>query len=566
MKKIWKKGIPVILAAMMAGACCVTAGCGNTTIDTEDYLEIKMYKAGNGTESIKNVAARFMELNPGKTVEVKENSEPRVIENELGNGPRFNTTDLYLAGGSFFNISKKGQVMIDGVTYDNAFVSLDDVYESPAYGETVLIKDKMQKCYSDYYYGEEIEAGDHSYFAPWVGGWRGIVYNSKMFETYDWEVPVTTDEMFELCEQINATVAKSTNKNSLGKDIKISPFTYSRSDSYWESVETEWWIQYEGMESYKLFGQGMNTDGEYTPEIVTAKGILESMRVMEKILGTYEKDESGALQPRSNVYCDNTLTFRSYTDIQSTFLYGEEARLNPTGATTAAMMPVGDWLENEMSTNFATEIAEGKVAFKAMKTPVISALADKTSFKDAADRDLKLRELIRWIDGEKAGEKPSFATDEDVELVYAARHVVSPQFAEVMIIPAYSSSVELAKEFIRFLYSDEACRIFTQATKGVEMPINCSYEGVEISEFQKSKFAITGRENVQTVMGTSKYAMTYTGALTAFSNPDAYGSMEGKFGVANPNDYMSAEELIQINFKTVSRNWQQKLEDAGIID
>lgn len=566
MNKLFKKSLPVILAALMTTTCCVAVGCVPKTVDTEDYLEIKMYKAGNGTESIKNVAARFMELNPGKTVKVVENTEPRVIENELSNGPRFNTTDLYLAGGSFFNISKKGQIMIDGVTYDNAFVSLDDVYESPAYGETVLIKDKMQKSYSDYYYGEEIAAGDHSYFAPWVGGWRGIVYNSKMFETYDWEVPVTTDEMFELCEQINATVAKSTNKNSLGKDIKISPFTYSRADSYWESVETEWWIQYEGMESYTLFGQGMNTDGEYTPEIVTAKGILESMKVMEKILGTYYKDAEGNLQPRTNVYCDNTLTFRSYTDIQSTFLYGEEARLNATGATTAAMMPVGDWLENEMSSNFATEIAEGKVAFKAMKTPIISALAGKTSFKDAADKDLKLRELVRWIDGGKTGEKPSFASEADVKLVDEARHVVSPQFAEVMIIPAYASAANLAKDFIRFLYSDEACKIFTQATKGVEMPINCSYDGVEISAFQQSKFEITGRENVQMVMGTSKYPMTYTGALTAFSNPDAYGSMEGKFGVANPNDFMSAEELIQINFKTVSRNWQQKLKDAGIIN
>lgn len=566
MQKFLKKGTTVIVAALMASACCVTAGCSPKSADTENHLEIKMYQAGNGTESVKNVAARFMELNPGKTVEVKENAEPRVIENELSNGPRFNTTDLYLAGGAFFNMSKKGQVNIDGVTYDNAFVSLDDVYESTPYGETVLIKDKMQKCYSDYYYGEEIAAGDHSYFAPWVGGWRGIVYNSKMFETYGWEVPVTTDEMFELCEQINATVAKSTNKNSLGKDIKISPFTYSRSDSYWESVETEWWIQYEGMESYTLFGQGMNTEGEYTPEIVTAKGILESMKVMEKLLGTYYKDANGDVQQRSNVYCDNTLTFRTYTDIQSTFLYGEEARINPSGATTAAMMPVGDWLENEMSANFATEIAEGKVAFRAMKTPIISALADKTSFKDASDKDIKLRELVRWIDGGKTGEKPTFATDADVTLVDAARHVVSPQFAEVMIIPAYSSSIGLAKEFIRFLYSDEACKIFTQATKGVDMPISCNYEGVEISDFQKSKFAITGRENVQIVMGTSKYAMTYTGALTAFSNPDAYGSMEGKFGVANPKDFMSAEELIQINFKTVSRNWQQKLENAGIIN
>lgn len=569
MKKLNKTVALVLVALMIFAVCVAVVGCAPKTIDTEDHLEIKVYKAGNGTDSIKNVAKRFMELNPGKTVEIKESTDPRIIESELSNGPRYNTTDLYLAGGSFFNISNRDSITIDGVTYENAFVSLDGVYESTPYGETVLIKDKMQKDYVNYYYTEELAAGKHSYYAPWVSGWRGIVYNSKMFETYGWTVPVTTDEMFELCDQINATVAKSTNKNSLGKDIVISPFTYSRADGYWEAVETEWWIQYEGMENYVLFGQGMNADGEYTPEIVTAKGILESMKVMEKILGTYYKDEDGNTVPRTNIYCDNTLTFRTYTDIQSTFLYGEEARINASGATTAAMMPVGDWLENEMISNFSEEIAEGKVAFKAMKTPVISALADKTSFKDATDKDAKLRELVHYIDDLDEGKnvtKPSFATDEDVEIVSAARHIVSSQFAEVMIIPTYSSSVELAKEFIRFLYCDEACKIFAQATNGVELPIECDFEGVTISAFQQSKFEIVNREKTTFVMGVSKYPMAYTGALTAFSNSDAYGSMEGKFGVSNPNDFMSAQEIIAANFKSVSRNWNQKLKDAGLLD
>ena len=553
------------LTIALFGVAFSLTGCKGKVNDTPEHLEIKMYKAGNGTESVKNVAARFMELNPGKTVDVIENTEGRVVESEFPNGPKFNTVDLYLAGGSFFNMSNKGAISIDGVTYENSFASLDDVYENPAYGETVAIKDKMLKSYSDYYYGEEKANGKHSYFAPWVGGWRGIVYNSKMFEQYHWNIPRTTDEMFELCETINATKAKSTNKNTMGQDLRISPFTYSRADSYWDSVETEWWIQYEGIENYKLFGQGMNANHEYSPDVVAAPGILESMRVMEKILGTYYKDASG-VHPRSNIYCDNTLTFRTYTDIQSTFLYGEEARLNPSGASTAAMMPVGDWLENEMSSNFAQEIADKKVAFRTMKTPIVSALANKTSFKGASDKDLKLREIVSYIDNEKKGDKPSFATDEDIRLVDAARHVTTSQYAEVMMIPTYSSSVELAKDFIRFLYSDEALRIFLQATKGVEMPLTCNYDGIEISDFQKSKFEILNRDNVDIVLGISKYPMAYAGILSAFTNSEAYGTMESKFGVANPADFMSAEEIFQLNYNVVAKNWQQKLRDAGILN
>lgn len=553
------------MAMAVVSTAGIFGGCGKNNVDTPEHLEIKMYKAGNGTESVKKVAERFMELNSGKTVEIVENTEPRIVEDEINYGPSLNTVDLYLAGGSFFNISDKGEKVIDGVTYENAFVSLDDVWESAPYGETTLIKDKVYSAFTEYYYTSEKSSGKHSYYMPWIGDWQGIVYNSKMFEKYNWTVPVTTDEMFELADKICAVTAKSTNKNSLNKDIKISPFTYSREDSYWGTVMDEWWIQYEGLENYYLFGQGKNAAGEYSPDIVTSQGILESMKVIDKVLGTYYKDSDGQIKARTNVYTDNTLSFRTYTDIQSTFLYGEEARINASGATTAAMMPNGGWLENEMSSNFAEEISSGKVAFKAMKTPVISAIADKTTFKNAENRDLKLRELIKWIDSGKSGEKPAFASEEDVKIVEAARNVVTPQSTAVMIIPSYSSSIELAKEFIKFLYSDEAARIFITETKGIELPVSCDYSGVELSDFQKSKFAITAKDNVNFVMNIAKYPMTYTGALPVFNNPSEYGTVTANLAVSNPKDYKTVEEMFLMNYKTASNGWQQKLIDAGVI-
>lgn len=565
MKNFVKKITCIAMAILIASACGTFTGCRKKVVNTPEHLQIKMYKAGNGTQSIKDVAKRFEQLNPGKTISIEENREPRIVEDEIANGPSLNTVDLYLAGGSFFNISNKGTRVFDGVTYDNAFVSLDDVWESTPYGETTPIKDKVYTAFADYYYNSEKEANRHSYYMPWIGDWAGLVYNSKMFDNYGWTVPVTTDEMFELCEQIISVTAKSTNPNSKGKDIKISPFTYSREDSYWGTILDEWWIQYDGIESYYLFAQGKNLDGEYTPDIVASQGILESMRVIDKVLGTYYIDDNGSVKARTNVYTDNTLSFRNYTSIQSTFLYGEKARVNEAGATTAAIMPNGGWLENEMITNFESEISSGNVAFKAMKTPVISAIVKKTSFKDAEDKDLKLRELIKWIDGGKVGERPSFANDNDELIVTNARNVVTPQSTAVMIIPSYSSSIDLAKDFIKFLYSDEAAKIFISATKGIELPVYCDYTGVTLSEFQKSKFEVTGRKDIDFVMSPHKYPMTYMGALPTFNNINEYGSLTANLAVSNPSDYRKVEDMFLLNYKTASNGWQQKLKDAGIL-
>lgn len=551
-----KKIFTTMMASMLLLSCTLTAcKAPESSVDTAEHLEIKIYNAGYGTQNVKDVAARFMELNPGKTVSFVENTDPLIMQSEIKRGPSLNTVDLYFAGGDFMPLVAEGSFTVEGKTYDSMFASLDDVYESAPTGETTLIKNKMVKEFASYYYEEQ----ETSYFAPWVMDWGGIVYNSKMFENYGWEVPVTTDELIELCGDIVAFTAKSTNKNSMGQDIKISPFIYSREDSYWYGVYEEWYIQYEGLEGFKLFKQGKNAAGEYTPDIKAAPGILKSMELMDTLVGTcYNDNGTVKSKPADQIYCDNLLTFRTYTDTQATFLYGEEARINQTGATTAAMIPCGGWIENEMKTNFSEEIASGKVAFKCMKTPIISAITDKTSFKG----DENLSTLVKWIDGGKQGAKPAFATDADVKIVEDARNVVQVSNNYVCAIPAYSTSVDLAKEFIKFMYSDEGCRIFTAATKGVDLPIRCDLTGVQISEFQKSKFAITSNPNVTPVMIYRTYPVALASNEKVFHG--ALGQMESKFAVSNVNDYVSPAELFVANYNDLKNRWQGIMSDAGL--
>jgi ABC-type glycerol-3-phosphate transport system substrate-binding protein len=244
-------------------------------------------------------------------------------------------------------------------------------------------------------------------------------------------------------------------------------------------------------------------------------------------------------------------------------LYAEEARINPTGATTAAMMPNGAWLENEMSVNFAEEIASGKISFKTMKTPVISAITDKTSFKG----DEKLRELIRWIDGGKVGEKPSFASDADVKIVEEARGIYRPQLGLVFLIPAYATAKDLAKDFLRFLYSDEGALIYASATQGINLPIvGLDYSSANISEFQKSKFEIINSPNARIMLEPGSSPMAISGGrLTAFETVEG-ARMEAVFSVSNPADFKPANEIFLAKYEYAVKNWNTYMKNAGLLD
>ena len=145
-----KKIFTTVMASVMVLGCSLTACSGNTeTVNTSDHLEIKMYSAGYGTQNVKDVAARFMELNPGKTVNIVENTDPLIMQSEIKRGPSLNTVDIYFAGGDFMSLAAEGSFTVDGKTYDNMFASMDDVYESAPTGESTLIKNKMVKEFAN---------------------------------------------------------------------------------------------------------------------------------------------------------------------------------------------------------------------------------------------------------------------------------------------------------------------------------------------------------------------------------------------------------------------------------
>ena len=56
MKNFVKKITCIAMAILIASACGTFTGCRKKVVNTPEHLQIKMYKAGNGTQSIKDVA------------------------------------------------------------------------------------------------------------------------------------------------------------------------------------------------------------------------------------------------------------------------------------------------------------------------------------------------------------------------------------------------------------------------------------------------------------------------------------------------------------------------------
>ncbi len=566
MKK-FAKLMSVVLSGILAiGIVGVSAGCNKKKKDTVDFIELQAYDRGYGTQGLNAVAARYMELHPEITIDI-EGVVDNTLATDIYAGPKASTIDLYFNGGAnIYNLVTAGQAVIDGVTYPNYVEPLTEVYNYTPEGETKPIKEKMLNSYEETFNLKKTHGGDYTedtyYTASWVGGNIGLVYNSKMFTEKNWNVPVTTDELLTLCDTILATQFTSTNKNSQGESIKVVPFGYCLADSYWTYVYHQWWAQYDGVKSYVNFYKGQNVDGVYTHMIANTTGRYEMIKLMDALLGTY-KEENGTKVARTNVYCDPTLATRTFIDTQSTFLNAEGARINTQGATTYAMMPNGDWLESEMSANFGEKMKNGELEFKMMKTPVISSIINHADCEGTISDDAELVALIKAIDNgstELTGEGYS-VSEKAFNKIKEARNLTLGNWNNNIYIPSFATAKEAAKDFLKFYFSDEGIRIFSEATGGQNLPVEYDWSTINgVTKFYESKFDVIS--NVENYVGHyDVFPAIYLGGLVPFPE---YLPFESKFNVSSEKDYLSPLTVFTDNFNSIQRSWANIVKDAGL--
>lgn len=456
-------------------------------------------------------------------------------------GPKTNKVDVY------FNIN---DYLVNGLLamgeaikgYDRLLLDLTDMYDMKPEGfDGLTVSELMYPYYMDastFYNGKK-------YFITWATGYYGMVYNVKLFEKYNLSIPRTTDEMFELMDDMKEVNNGSYATNSEGKTVY--PFVYPGKNNYCEGIALTWRAQYQGAEAFYNALQGKDPEGEYSYEIFEDYSILRAYEIIERIvkIGTNDATSNGYVSPK----CISDYIF---TEAQLHFLNGE-----------AFMMPNGDWLEREAEANFTP----GSVDIAFMRLPIISAIVEVLPKKSITD-DQTLRDVVGLIDDELAGNQvtiPDGVDQEDYDFLKQARMIAWCQSANHQIfIPSYSNNIEKAKDFILFTMSKEGQEIVLKNSYGNTYPFDVDFSSFtnfsNLTNFQKSKFQLM-KEGVIWIGMSANHPMAYSGGL----RPNYY-IPEQRMGVRTnaTGTYMTAEELFIDQYKYYKENWNHIMRTSGV--
>lgn len=431
MKKLTKKLMVCLLSVLMV-LSAVACGKGEDISSDDKTLNIRVYKAGYGDDYVRALIAAFESTYAEEGYKINIVSSDTTIQsttvtNELLLGEN-NGIDLYIAG----NVSP--DTLVTTSTANNMEMiaaDLTDVYESTPIKadkteEDVTIQEKLKSGYAEYqrYDGDEEEYKGNYYGFTYRSSPCGFVVNTELLQSYGLEVPKTTDEL-------TACFAKIYEKTA---ETGVYPTAWAgyNAYAYWNMVQDVWVAQYSGVENYNKFWSMSYSDNlEEGWKVYEDQGWVESLNA----LATYVNLDY-AMEKTINM---------DHTTAQHHFLSGE-----------AVFMVNGAWLQNEMAANYL-EQASGMTM---IKTPVISSLGKKIGLAD----DAVLSQIVGLVDEGKTVDEivaaVSGVTAEQVETVKEARSIFYDWgCADTIIVNAFSSKIDLAKLFLRYIASDDAVNL-----------------------------------------------------------------------------------------------------------
>lgn len=531
-----KKRIVAILAATSMAVMALTGcnlGKAPTTEVSGDTLQIGIVAKGYGDEFAKQLAAAYEAKTGIKTEVVKSNANGDWVNGQLLAGAKNNDIDV------IFDISPRlmRNVAVSNYVegYDRAYVDLSDIYDKVPEGyDTDKTLEELISPYAlaaSTWGGEEEGYGDgKQYFAVYTTGVEGLVYNADLFAEYKLEIPKTTNQLFELMDQIKNLKAE----NKDGRTIY--PYVYSGKANYSNYLGVAWWAQFDGEDVFYNMLEGKDASGTYSADSLKSPGKLSAMTIVSRILDS------------DNGYTDEQCYTQNFTDAQMKFLDGQ-----------AFMMSTGEWVEREMSSNF-----EGQnLNIQLMRVPINSDIILQC---DSVKSDDQLVEAITYIDGE--GEKPSYLSDADEARLKEARGIICSEGNQhVAYIPAYSNMAQEAKDFLAFMYSKEGQEIMLQYSYGNMAPLSVDVTKFDnyatLSAFQKSKYEMQTSEIGFNLVGNCYYhPMAYAGSVETFYNVP---TMENAFGAVKTSDtYMTAEEIWLADYNRMAAKWDNEMKEAGV--
>ena len=152
-------------------------------------LKVAAFDGGYGTEMWKEVTQKFMENNPGVTIELTAEKNLEEVISPLmkaGDYPDI----VYLATG-------RELALPETLLKDKAIADITDVLSMKVPGEDVTVGEKIVPGFVDTLVTNPYNDGK-TYLAPMFYSPCGLWYDAGLFESKGWELPETWDDMWAL--------------------------------------------------------------------------------------------------------------------------------------------------------------------------------------------------------------------------------------------------------------------------------------------------------------------------------------------------------------------------------
>ncbi len=563
-----KKIVSLAMASVLGASVLTAAGCNKKKIEGDNALEVYVCALGNGREWLDKALEVFAEKDeikekyPNFEYDVLANSEYNYGQEQIRSG--VTTFDLlFTSQFSPATVEQQldGKSILEDLTdvYNGKIPDFNGGYEKNDDGEEWTYAEKMKKADPNRFatIGFEQESNGeyetHYYYTLGGAGFYGILYNKdKMIEygylTEDSDgnvqgLPRTTEEMKAFAQKI--------------KDGGHIPFIAAKDTGYWTRVQNLWWAQYEGAEAYDRYFQGQykNDEGEWE----------RGVEVLSKAKGRY----------LANAITEYLLHY------ENGFIHKESSALQFTAAQTkliqgdGLMQANGAWFDQEMKDVASQEGADAEI--RMMPSLIISEIVevvpdDSIKGENGKTADEELSALVRALDvGSTALKGEGYeVTQKDFDRVKEAYNLYNPGEAfSPIAIPSYSDAKDLAKDFIRFMATDEFARIYMEKTGGNSSAFYYDVESKDPALYET--FSGMQKDRLQYVKGkssilpykTCNYPIVYR---TGYA--DLGKGFELKYFSENKKDRKSSKDCIDEQIAEYTRNnnemWNTLLSQAGL--
>lgn len=494
-----------ILSVILAFVCAFSLVSCKKKKD-KNIVELAVLLAGYGEIPYRKLAEAYMAKNPG--IQVKLRFDPEInssVSNQIdsnNNLPEiYSTRDLnqiksFAADGKILNLNELLGTTF-GAGYQESSKTVGSNYSQKA----------IETCSFD----------GNTYCLPEYTNVNGFVYNKSLFDKFDWEIPTTTKELKELCEQIIEDT-----------DGEVAPITHCGGDAggYYYFAVDNWLTLYAGISNMDKFYKYDDVE-QYNPksQISVGKKLAhENLRVFFTDMkeGGYAKD--GDIETKAE-------------QAQKALIMGE-----------AAMMLNGSWFENEMS----------EVLGDVSKVMVADILKDVVE----GPEDLKLGmfripDMVAPNGTNPIGQNNNPYHAQGYTTV-DNKPVIEASYGAYYYIPAKADNVELAVDFLKFLSSDEASVIYTTYTNA---PRPVDYN-LDVNSAQYANATVFGKSVIDIAHSCYVY-VPYS------NNPLA---VDGKLSLYPRGDYwckdvLNGEDIatmLTADYTRVSSNWDKWQKEYGL--